>query len=124
LNWGAGGGWNDATAGAYPDFLQIDFNGSKTIDEIDVFTIQDNFSNPSEPTLADTFTQYGVTSFDIQYWNGSAWVPVAGGNITGNNKVWKQVTFAQVTTNKIRVQVNNSLVSFSRIVELEAWGPT
>src|SRR6266516_4831392 len=33
LNWNNGGGWNDATADAYPDWLQIDFNGSKSFDE-------------------------------------------------------------------------------------------
>src|SRR4029453_14584458 len=129
LNVGSGGGWNDCTAGVYPDFLQIDFNGTKAIDEINVFTIQDNFSSPSEPTLADIFGQYGVTAFDIQYWNGSAWVTVPGGSVTGNNKVWTQVTFSAITTDKIRVQVNNSLANYSRLVEVEAWsndapGPT
>src|SRR5438552_2095711 len=41
LNWGAGGGWNDAIANAYPDWVQIDFSTSQTINEIDLFTIQD-----------------------------------------------------------------------------------
>jgi hypothetical protein len=107
-----------------PIFCRSIFNGTKTIDEIDVFTIQDNFSSPSEPTLADTFTQYGVTSFDIQYWNGSAWVTVPGGSITGNNKVWNKVTFSAITTDKIRVQVNNALAGYSRLVEIEAFGST
>jgi hypothetical protein len=122
LNWGAGGGWNDATPGTYPDWLQINFSGNKMIDEIDLFTVQDNFSSPSEPTLASTFTQYGITHFDVQYWNGSAWVTIPGGSITGNSNIWKQVTFAAVSTDRIRVQVNNSLAGFSRIVEVEAWG--
>lgn len=39
LNWGAGGGWNDATENSYSDSLEIAFAGSKTIDEIDVFTV-------------------------------------------------------------------------------------
>jgi hypothetical protein len=82
--------WNDAApANTFPDWLQIDFNGSKTIDEIDVFSIQDNWQNPSEPTEAMTFSQYGLTAFEVQYWNPdtSAWVTVSGGSITGNNKV-------------------------------------
>jgi hypothetical protein len=122
LNWGAGGGWNDATAGTYPDWLQIDFNGTKTIGEINVFTLQDNFTSPSEPDLGMTFSLYGITQFDVQYWNGSGWVTLPGGNIAGNNNVWTQLTFPAVTTDKIRVQVNNSLASFSRIVEIEAYG--
>src|SRR4051812_2456201 len=36
LNWGAGGGWNDATSNAFPDWLEIDFSGIQTINEIDV----------------------------------------------------------------------------------------
>jgi hypothetical protein len=34
---------------------------------------------------------------------------VTGGNITGNNKVRRRVTFAAITTSKIRVLVNNAL---------------
>ena len=36
--WGAGGGWNDGTPNTWPDWLEIDFSGAQTIDEIDVFT--------------------------------------------------------------------------------------
>ena len=122
LDWANGGIWNDNSRDVYPDFLQIDLAGTKTIDEIDIFAVQDNFQNPSEPTLSDTFTQYGVTAFDIQYWDGSAWVTVPGGSITGNNKVWNQVTFPAVTTDKIRIVINNGLQNYSRLVEVEAWG--
>jgi hypothetical protein len=121
-NVGSGGYWNDATANNYPDFLQIDFNGSKTIDEIDVITFQDNYTNPIDPTLNTTFSSYGIVNFDVQYWNGSSWVTVPNGAITNNNRVWRQITFSPVTTTKIRVVVNNALATYSRIVELEAWG--
>jgi hypothetical protein len=121
-NWGSGGGWNDADAGAYPDWLQVDFSGTRTIDEVDVFTVQDAYWAPQEPTAGTLFSQYGVTSFDIQYWNGSNWVTVPGGTVTGSNKVWTKVTFPAVQTSKIRVVVNASLGGYSRIVELEAWG--
>lgn len=122
--WGeVGGGWNDATANTYPDWLQVTFNGSKSIDEIDVFTLQDNFSNPSEPTESMTFSQYGIVDFQVQYWNGLGWQTVSGGSITGNNKVWKKINFSQITTTKIRVNVTSALASNSRITEVEAWGP-
>ena len=48
-NWGAGGGWNDATAASFPDWLQVDFAGARTINEIRVFTVQDNYAAPSSP---------------------------------------------------------------------------
>ena len=37
--WGAGGGWNDGTPGSFPDWVQINFNGQKTIDHVVVYTV-------------------------------------------------------------------------------------
>ena len=122
LDWANGGIWNDNSRNVYPDFVQIDLAGTKTINEIDVFAVQDNYQNPTEPTLGLTFSQYGVTAFDVQYWNGSAWITVPGGSITANNKVWTKVTFTPVQTTKIRVLVHNGLQAYSRLVEVEAWG--
>ena len=124
VNWGLGGGWMDGTSNAYPDWIQVDFNGGKTIDEVDVFTLQDNYTNPSEPTEAMTFSQYGIVDFQVQYWNGLGWATVAGGSVTGNNKVWKKITFSQITTSKMRVKVTNALSNYSRVTEVEAWGPS
>lgn len=122
--WGSRGGWNDATSNSYPDWLQVDFNGSQTISEIDVFTLQDNIVAPIDPTLSTTFSNYGITDFDVQYWDGSVWTTVYGGVVTGNNKVWRQFQFDPVTTDKIRVVVNAAHNNYSRIVELEAWTKT
>ena len=123
LNWGNGGGWNDATAGAYPDWLQVTFSGAKTIGEIDVFTVQDNYWAPVTPTASLTFSQYGITDFRAQYWTGSAWVDVPGGSVTSNNLVWRKFTFSAITTDRIRVLVTGALYNYARIVELEAWTP-
>ncbi|HVG71990.1 MAG TPA: S8 family serine peptidase [Vicinamibacterales bacterium] len=122
LNWGSGGGWNDATANGYPDWLQIDFSANKTISGIDVFTVQDTFSAPGVPTQTMTFTQYGVRDFEVQYWTGAAWQTIPGGAVTSNSLVWRRFTFAPITTPRIRVLVTGALASYSRITELEAWG--
>src|SRR6185369_1867418 len=82
--------WRDDTANAYPDWLQVDFNGTKNITEIDVFTMQDNDQNPSDPTLGMTFVQDGIVDFEVQYWTGAAWATVPNGSVTGNNNVWRQ----------------------------------
>jgi len=68
-----------------------------------------------------TFTLWGITAFEVQYWNGSAWVDVPGGNVTGNNLVWRRFLFAPISTDRIRVLVNNALAGSSRIMEVEAW---
>ncbi len=122
LNLQRGGGWADATSNRFPDWLQVDFSGVRTIDEVSVFTVQDAYASPAEPTESMTFTQYGNTALDVQYWTGSAWQTVSNGNITSNDKVWRKVTFPPVTTSKIRVVVNSGLAGYSRIVEVEAWG--
>jgi len=118
--WGSGGGWNDATANAFPDWVEIDFNGSKTIDRVIVYTLQDNYPNPLEPTDTLTFAQYGVTDFNVQGWTGSAWTTLA--TVSGNNLVKRAVTFSPFTTTRIRVNVTSALMQYSRLVEVEAWG--
>ena len=120
-NWGRDGGWNDATGGSYPDWLQVKFGTTQSIGEIDIFTLRDNYTSPLEPTQSSTFTKYGITSYVVQYWNGSAWAAIPGGVVTGNNLVWRKFTFSPISTDRIRVLVNAGLYSYSRIVEIEAW---
>jgi hypothetical protein len=122
VNFGFGGGWNDGTPNAVPDWLEVDFNGTKLIQEVDVFSMQDNYSSPVEPTLTMTFTSFGLRAFEVQYWNGTTWVDVPGGAITNNNLVWRQVVFAPVTTSKIRLLITGGLNGYSRVMEVEAWG--
>src|SRR5581483_3903546 len=66
--WGSGGGWNDATSGLFPDWVQINFNGTKNVDRVVVYSVQDDYANPLEPTDATTFSLYGVVDFTIQAW--------------------------------------------------------
>ncbi|MEO7192521.1 MAG: S8 family serine peptidase [Vicinamibacterales bacterium] len=120
-NWGAGGGWNDATPDSWPDWLEVDFNGAQTIGEIDVFSVQDAYGSPADPTASMTFTQYGLTAFSLEYWTGTQWLPIPGGTVSGNSQVWRIVTFAPLTTAKIRVWVNVAATTFSRVAEVEAY---
>lgn len=121
LNWGSNGGWADASPGSFPDWIQIDFDGSKTINEIDVFTLQDNPASPVEPSETMTFSLYGLTGYEVQYWNGTTWQNVPGGSVTGNNLVWRKFTFMPLTTSRIRVLTNAAVDGYSRIVEVEAY---
>src|ERR1051325_7735141 len=86
MNWGNGGGWNDNTNGEYSsDIVQINFQVSNFVSEIDVFTLRDNFQdNQTPPTLTETFSTcensgYGITDFEVQYWNGAKWLTVPNG---------------------------------------------
>jgi RHS repeat-associated protein len=120
--WGNGEGWNDNTPNSVPDWIQVDFAGSKTIDEIDVFSLHDNYMQENTPTETQTFTLYGLLAFDVQYWNGSSWTTLPGGSVTGNNKIWRKFTFSPITTSKIRVFINQVPDSWSRVVEIQAFG--
>ena len=121
--WGNGvEGWNDNTPNSLPDWIQVDFAGSKTIDEISVFGLHDNYTVENTPTETQTFTLYGLQAFTVQYWNGSSWVTIPGGSVTGNNKVWRKFTFSPVATSKIRVTINAVPDSWSRVVEIQAFG--
>jgi len=123
LNWGTGGGWMDATSSAFPDWIQVNFGGTRTINEIDVFTVQDDFENPAEPTQTMTFSQYGIVDFKVQYWNGFSWQTVQAGDVTDNNKVWRKFNFSPVQTDKVRVHITKSkdAKGRSKLVEVEAW---
>src|SRR5690242_19193922 len=83
-----------------------------------------NYTVENTPTETQTFTLYGLIAFDVQYWNGSTWMTVPGGSVTGNNKVWRKFAFAQITTSKIRVFINQVPDSWSRVVEIQAYEPS
>jgi hypothetical protein len=121
--WGTvNGGWNDGTRAIFPDTLEVAFPTSQSIDEIDVVTLQNNWKNAGPPDLNSSCSGEGILDFDVQYWDGAQWVTIPNGSVTGNDKAWRQFTFAPITTTKIRVMVNNARNNYSRIVELEAYG--
>ncbi|HEY0725220.1 MAG TPA: hypothetical protein VGD41_14710, partial [Pyrinomonadaceae bacterium] len=112
-NWGAGGGWNDNTQGDYSsDIIQVTFPSVTFVSQINVFTLRDNYQdNLTPPSLTETFNTcensgQGITEFEVQYLSGGLWVTVPGGIVRENNKVWRQFSFAEVSTNAIRVQVH------------------
>jgi hypothetical protein len=119
-SWGNAGGWNDSTVNQFPDWIQINFAGAKPISEIDVFTVQDNYAAPSGPSPTMTFSLYGITDFQVQFWDGFAWINVPNGSISGNNLVWRKINFPTLTTSSIRIVVTGALNGYSRITEVEA----
>jgi hypothetical protein len=130
-DWENGGGWNDNTRDVWPDWLQVNFNGSQTLSEVRVYTLQNDFRNPAEPTPLTSASLYGIEDFEVQYWNGSAWVVlddpatpgVVEGQVVGNDKAMRVILIPSgVTTGKIRIHVTKGREHFSRVVEVEAFG--
>jgi hypothetical protein len=118
---GAGGYWNDATPGLFPDWVEITFSGPRVIDEVDVFSVQDSYAAPLEPTTAMIFSLYGLADFTVQFWSGSAWQAIPGGVVRGNSLVWRTVTFPPLITSRIRVLVEQGQDHWSRVTEVEAY---
>lgn len=107
--------------------MEIHFDRERVIDRVDVFSLQDDYRNPVEPTLATTFTVYGLVDFNVSYFDSATgqWVLLSA--IRNNNLVWRQLYFEPVMTQKLSIAVINCLSlpnakRWSRIVEVEAWG--
>ena len=134
-----GSGWNSSTP-TFPQVLDVSFSGTKTISEVDVFTLQDNYTSPAVPTLGQTFSYYGVSNFNVQYCpagatctcpngvdaNGNTCMPGTGwkdvqGSPVNSQLVWQQLDFPPVSTPQIRIVVNASADGWTRIAEVEAW---
>ena len=116
----AAGWWMDATPYVCPDWVQVNFKGAKTITQAVVYSLQDNYSAPVDPSATMTFKNYGVVNFTVQGWTGSAWVTLA--TVTGNTLVKRTVTFASFTTDRIRINMTKSANAYTRLVEVEVWG--
>jgi Tfp pilus tip-associated adhesin PilY1 len=121
VGWGSGGGWNSACCGnTFPDWLQINFNGQKSITQAIVYSVQDTYWAPIEPTDTMTFNNYGLVDFSIQGWDGSGWVTLA--TVTGNNLVKRTVNFSAYATDRIRIYITRTADGWSRATEVEVSG--
>jgi hypothetical protein len=115
----AGSGWSGGAGSVFPQTVEIDLGQSRLIGELDLITLADALNYSTEPTLTDTFTLYGLSDYDLDYWNGSAWINLA--HVTGNNLVWRKFTFPPVTATKVRCVCLGSPSGSSTMVEFEAW---
>jgi hypothetical protein len=124
-HWGSdpatGSGWHDGTLNAYADWIELDLHAPRTIDEINVFSVQEDFMNPVEPTESMT-TPYGLVDFKVEILTTVGWTTVKNGVVAANGKVWRKFTFAPITATKIKVTVTSGGAGHSRITEIEAWG--
>lgn len=118
--WGMGGGWNDDTYETYPDWLRVDFGRSHSISRIVVVTFQDDYGSPRvEPYLGLQVGHYGIEDFTIEVLTASGWVEVA--DVEENEDIIREFTFAPVTGTAIRITITGAYVSFSRVIEFEAY---
>jgi len=114
--------WTDDTTDEFPDVVQINFSGNKTIDRVVVYSVQEelNHFGGIDPSDTDTCYVYVLVDFTVEGWNGNNWVTLA--TVTDNELCKRTVTFAPFSTDQIRINVTvTGGWSWTRIAEVEAW---
>ncbi|MFJ8581747.1 glycosylhydrolase-like jelly roll fold domain-containing protein [Micromonospora sp. NPDC093277] len=109
--WAQGNGWNDATPGAFPDTLTVDFAAPAPVGRVDLYTI-DSAVYPAK--------DWGIRDADVQLLISGEWRTVA--EIRGNTEGLVRRTFEPVTASALRVvgrAANDG--TYSRIIELEGY---
>ncbi|TDU90368.1 F5/8 type C domain-containing protein [Kribbella voronezhensis] len=111
-HWAKTTGWNDATKGAFPDWLQVTFDQPQSVGRVDLYTL-----NSKQYPAAG----YGLKDWDVQAKVGDAWQTVA--EVRGNVAGMKSSTFTPVTASAVRVLTlaSNEGPTYSRVVELEVY---
>ncbi|WP_051950897.1 discoidin domain-containing protein [Actinacidiphila yeochonensis] len=112
-HWGASTGWNDATKGAFPDWLQSTFDQPERVGRVDLYTL-DSATYPA--------AKYGLSDWDVQLLADGGWQTVA--RVRGNTAGEAGSSFTPVTATALRVVTlaGNEGPTYSRVVELEAYG--
>jgi hypothetical protein len=111
-HWGTSTGWNDSTKGSFPDWIQVTFDQPVSVGRVDLYTL-DSAKYPA--------AHYGLSDWDVELQVGGAWQTVA--QVRGNLLGEVSSTFAAQTASALRIVTlgSNEGVTYSRIVELEAY---
>lgn len=105
-----------ATTAAAGEYLEIDLLDSHRLATAHVYS---GFIDPANPTRTTT---QPIPDFTLQYWDGAAWLPIPGAEITGNTAVALAIEFsAAVTTSKVRLVTSSAFNG--RIQELLLFPP-
>lgn len=111
-HWAKTTGWNDATRGNFPDWLQVTFDQPQSVGRVDLYTL-----NSKQYPAAG----YGLKDWDVLAQVNGVWQTVD--QVRGNTAGLVSSTFAPVTATAVRVLAlaSNEGLTYSRIVELEVY---
>lgn len=111
-HWASTTGWNDATKGSFPDWIQSTFGQPEQVGRVDLYTL-DSAKYPA--------ARYGLSDWDVELMVDGAWRTVA--QVRGNTAGEVTSAFTPVTATALRVVTlaSNEGPTYSRIVELEAY---
>ncbi|GAA2458657.1 hypothetical protein GCM10010191_93320 [Actinomadura vinacea] len=111
--FGVGNGWNDATSRAWPDTLDVDLGGTRRISAVVLHTLAGNRYAAS---------RYGLRDWDVEVREDGEWTTVARSRSNTSGRV--PMTFDPVEADAVRIVcLGSNDGRFSRIIELEVFGP-
>jgi F5/8 type C domain-containing protein len=113
-DWAGGNGWNDGTSRVWPDTIDIDLGGPQQVARVDLHTLN---------TERYPASSYGLRDWDVQVRVDGQWQTVA--SVRGNTSGTVRSDFAAVTGDAIRISTlaSNGNNDYSRITEIQAFGP-
>ncbi len=94
-------------SGELPAYIDIDLNGSFLISELRFYSGYQGYNSP-------------ITSFKFQYWNVDHWEDLI--TETSNTISTYSKSFAEVSTNKVRLYINSTVSNIARFYEIEVYG--
>lgn len=111
--WNSGAdGWNDATGGAFPDWVSGTWDEPVEVERVVMRTVGSTTA-PAE--------RFGLRDYDVQAMVDGEWQTVA--TVRGNTAATVTSTFPAVRASGLRLWITDSNDhNYSRIVELEAYG--
>lgn len=119
--WGTSGGWNDATQGVFPDWIELTWPVTMAISAVTITGVGSRADGTSAVGTMDD-SLYSLRDFSVMGWVNGAWQTVV--NVAGNTK---GMTTHQLTsvlrTSKLRVTITDSpLHDWSRIAQIQVTG--
>lgn len=108
-NWDISTGWNDGTRAAFPDWYGVEWPTVQTVERVEIWT-------KTPPAT------HGIRDFDVQVRDGDAWRTVD--QVVGNAAEHIVSTFPAEQTDAIRLLIHSARNNYSRLLELEVYGPT
>ncbi|MEU4643517.1 hypothetical protein [Micromonospora sp. NPDC023814] len=112
-NWSTSTGWNDGTSRVFPDWLAVEWPKPERIERVEIHT----YATPTSPA-----SRQGIKDFDVQVREGGTWTTVR--EFRNNTAAHITASFPVRETDSVRVVVHSSNSGdYSRILELEAYGP-
>src|SRR5256885_5054063 len=77
---------------------------------------------PYTTLFRSTFSLYGLTDFEVQYWTGSAWVAVPRSEEHTSELQSPCNIVCRLLLEKKKIWVTGALGHYSRVTEVEAYG--